>query len=275
MIVRELSRKHPEYVTIAHISDLHFTQDTRFPPDPGGAHLAQLIEDIKNFQPDILAVTGDFADNPFSNALKQLSLDLFSHEAGWDAWNRSLRDTFVRSRNFLEDLCRQCHIEPAIGLFVVPGNHDYRLQGTYSGILFKCFRRRYSAEALKSSFAEVFAGRGGDETFTVLCRHAADPLNLVLRLVCLDSNDTDAYLNFATGAITQRELDRIDSLRAQPDSPPEARSAPTFRVCLVHHHPLPVVTAEALRDRPPAGTVSTRSTPSGRSNRRATVSRPA
>lgn len=156
MIVRELSRKHPEYVTIAHISDLHFTPDTRFPPDPGGAHLAQLIEDIKNFQPDILAVTGDFADNPFSNALKQLSLDLFSHEAGWDAWNRSLRDTFVRSRNFLEDLCRQCHIEPAIGLFVVPGNHDYRLQGTYSGILFKHLEedtapRRSNRRSLKCS----------------------------------------------------------------------------------------------------------------------------
>ena len=38
---------------------------------------------------------------------------------------------------FLQHICNKLEIDPTKGLFVVPGNHDYRISGLYSGFIFK------------------------------------------------------------------------------------------------------------------------------------------
>ncbi len=251
MAIRHINRKQAKRVTIAHISDLHFTPDTPFPDETGGSHLKALISDIREKEPDILVVTGDLADNPLRDRLVELMADLGGDEI--DRFNERLPKTFSRVREFLDRACRQCGVDPGNGLFVVPGNHDYRLQGFYSG---GWWGRKYTAEAVRSSFTDIFRDcYGSDEAFTLACHHPTDRSDVVLRIVCLDSNGTDAYLNFATGAVSQAELGKVDLLGNEEELTPELKKAVQFRVCLVHHHPLPVVTAEAFRELPPAGLI--------------------
>jgi len=242
----ELTRKHSGRVTIAQISDLHFTTDTKLSPKDMSPHLKALVDDIAKQAPDLLCVTGDIAENPWRTALRELTAEALGDDTSLTQWNDSLEETFKRAREFLSFACDECRIDPTKGLFVIPGNHDYRIQGVHSGWLFS---RKRSAQAAKSTFESIFAGMFPDSIVTLVCHHGEDPI--VLRIACLDSNSTDAYLNFATGAIEQPELDKLDCLgHALPGG---LEKALQFRVCLVHHHPLPVVTAEALRDVTPSG----------------------
>ncbi len=243
MNVRPIRRRDPKHVTIAHISDLHFKPTTSFPRfvaahgnEPaimveGDANLRELVRDLAAQKPDILAVTGDIADNPFSQALKELLVP--QDERQLSEWNSSLTKTFADARVFLNEVCRVCGIEPA-ALFVIPGNHDFRLQGTYSGWGWK---KKYQAESIASSFMQAFQGCGMEGPGAVVCYapDAGDP-TIILRLVCVDSNDTDAYLNFATGAVSQSNLEKIDRLNAPlPAIDPEPINPSVFRLCLVHH----------------------------------------
>lgn len=262
MALRELARHNTRNLTIAHISDLHFTQDTDFPQiqtnqdgnsflTRGDAHLRNLINDIAAQKPDILAVTGDIAENPFADKLRNLLVP-DTRDPELSRWNDSLSVVFERANQFLHNACIVCDIN-STGLFVIPGNHDLRLQGTYSGGF---WRRKYQATAAESCFAQVFSGCAGEPDVTILCCRSPEKNGptIMLRIVCLDSNDRDAYLNFATGAVSQSNLEKIDLLKQTSQL---LIDDAVFRIVLVHHHPLPVVPAEALRDKkPPVGIVT-------------------
>ncbi len=83
-------------VKIAHISDLHY--ESR---DATAA--SELIDALKQEQPDYLIVTGDFANNPWK-----------------------LTDPQV----YVSDLCTQCGLDKS-KTFAVAGNHDYRILGNF------------------------------------------------------------------------------------------------------------------------------------------------
>jgi len=208
----------------------------------GDDHLRNLVSEIAEQKPDLLAVTGDIADNPFSERLKELlSLDPRENEK-LSAWSDSLAATFQRAKRFLDDVCLSCEVNPR-ALFVIPGNHDFRLQGTYSGGWFR--EKKYHARAAASAFSTVFADSWSKEDATIVFADPGNGPSFVLRIACFDSNDEDAYLNFATGAIAQVDLERINRLREVEGAKTDST---VFRLCLVHHHPLPVVAAEAFRD---------------------------
>src|SRR5712664_4742446 len=96
------TRKHPKYVTIAHISDLHFNSSTQFPPaDNSNVHLIKLIRNLKDHQPDLLCVTGDIADNTWRDSLKGWSFEPIGDQEKLEGWNLQLKATFQRSLAFL------------------------------------------------------------------------------------------------------------------------------------------------------------------------------
>lgn len=256
---RELTRRDSKRVVIAHISDLHFTAETRFPelqspekrnapeeknaPMTGGeTHLRTLVADIAEQKPDLLAVTGDIADNPFAERLRELFALTRTENSEAAIWSDSLGATFKRAKRFFEDICLSCNINP-LALFVIPGNHDCRLQGTYSGGWLG--QKRYYAKAAAEAFSTTFATYWSKQDSTIFFSDPGNGTPIVLRIACLDSNDSDAYLNFATGGVSQIDLESIDRLKVANGAPKEAT---LFRICLVHHHPLPVVTAEVVRD---------------------------
>src|SRR5436853_4676831 len=118
-------RKHNDYITIAHISDLHFKKDIELPDfNKGqnstmiGAHLKTLIEDVQKFGTDILCLTGDIEDNTWKEALRRADLSSLNNEERLADWNTHLTIVFERMRTFLEDACKQLSINPQEGLFV-------------------------------------------------------------------------------------------------------------------------------------------------------------
>jgi 3',5'-cyclic AMP phosphodiesterase CpdA len=240
-------RKNDEFFTIAHISDLHFESSTVFPPDLGNVHLEKLIADVGYYSPDILCVTGDIAENPWSEALRISNIRRLGSKTEFSQWNSSLLLTFRKSLAFLYHACRQWSIEPSTGLFVIPGNHDYRIQGTYGGFLGK---KLQGVQALKGAeFREVFGSHFRNSTIASKDNRGQWPI--VIKIVCLDSNDTDAFMNFATGAVSTEELKKLEYFEDQesPEFLQLIGNFIEFRACLVHHHPLPVVPAEVLRDK--------------------------
>jgi len=98
---RELSVEAPKDTIIAHISDLHLSTD-----DARGV-FDLLEDDISNFAPAVILVTGDLVDNP-------------------------VFDDLVTVRDRLVKLCKAVNIDHQSRLIVVPGNHDYRWFGLFN-----------------------------------------------------------------------------------------------------------------------------------------------
>lgn len=242
-----MNRKDDHFFTIAHISDLHFESSTKFPPGSENVHLKKLIEDINIYSPDILCVTGDIAENPWREALRLSNLSNLGREADFSQWNSSLSQTFRRTLEFLKHACNRCAIESNDGLFVIPGNHDYRIQGIYGGFLGNKLRGVQATQ--RGEFTEVFGPYFRNSTILSMDKKQQWPI--VVKIVCLDSNESDAFMNFATGAIPVGELKKLEYFeeKGSEESAAPEESAIEFRTCLIHHHPLPVVPAEALRER--------------------------
>ena len=201
--------KTPEQITIIHLSDLHFGSQSSL-------QIAALLADLKKFkdQADLVFCTGDLTDNPLLAAVKKKT-----HLAAMKA-----------VRAFLESICREYRINPATNLFVVPGNHDYRVQGLFwrkSGKRFfnkkRCFRYYF--------------------------RNELRP-NLGLVIYSFDSNSSDGYLNFASGAIDPEDLVSFANQMQDWESQCADFHALT-KIVLLHHHPMPIAETEsrAVTDR--------------------------
>ena len=229
-------RKHPDRVTLAQISDLHFTVDTQVPRDgrSGDVVLERLRDDIAQQQPDVLVVTGDVADSGAGDAVYEDWAAKLRRAVGMPAptFRDVLLHTWKSALQYFQDVCRACAIDPATRLFVVPGNHDYRVQGMALGI-----------DHVEADFRGVFGPYLRDAH---LAFGATDQAPIGLSIVSIDSNPTPAeYSSLATGLVRVGELRKLGFLA-------EARRAPAtaawFRICLLHHHPLPVVPAEVFSE---------------------------
>lgn len=148
--------------------------------------------------------------------------------------------TFNNIRVALENLCAGVNLNSVSSLFVIPGNHDLRLSG------FICTRPGYrrGTKLFRSVFDKYYPEAVREITTkpkSTGCIVANDLITL--KIVCLDSNLVDRSFNFATGQISDKELQK---LTASKNLETRTVANPSeFRICLVHHHPLPVIDADA------------------------------
>ena len=187
---------------IAHISDLHFQPDTKFEE----AKLQALISCLKNeVKPDLLVVTGDLID---------YSIQHFRAP--------DVRRALQNSRKFLELLCSKLGLQPNKSMFIIPGNHDYRLVGN--------FRTQASRERFDEQFKD-FMGVG------VLP-------DLKTILFTFDSNTEDDSMNFACGRVDEKSFIELDDTVKTLAQQTSYRWFDCTKIALVHHHPMPIPPSE-------------------------------
>lgn len=202
-------RKRRGETVIAHISDLHFTSQTN--PDEWLWHA--LTADLRNkkSQIDLLAVTGDLIDSPFSGVIARF----FGNED-------EAPQAFSRVSGYLLSLCRELNIDPKEGLVVVPGNHDYRIKG----MIQKKGQSTKFLTTFKDSFRPVLLPSLG------LC------------IFVVDSNVIEKGVNLATGLVDRNDLlsfyEFTNRLRTE--------NADAWHSCtkivMLHHHPMPIAATE-------------------------------
>lgn len=244
---------------LLHISDLHFLSTHQWPPldgnEPWASRLLALRDDVKSMRPDLIAVTGDIADN---NA--------------WEAAEGDLRLAWRNALTFLGDLCSVAHLDPEHRLFVVPGNHDVKVLGNISRSTIRklnghwalragrralLFGLGMAAAALKAkdlldearlnkligdAVLERLQVDGGDfrKIFAPHVRsRAVDDLQVCV--FCVDSNaPADPTLNFAQGIVTAAEGRALQSAASEMEERLNSRYATFDKIVLVHHHPMPM-----------------------------------
>lgn len=199
-------RKREDRTVIAHISDLHFTSSTNISDAPWETLLIDLVDKSRGGI-DVLVVTGDLIDSPATGLPKQL-LGLLT---GKD----EIKLAFERVSEYLLKLCSVLNIKPEQGLFVVPGNHDYRISGIH--------RSRSQPERFR-------------ECFENFCRPLVLP-NLNLCVFVLDSNVME-FLDLASARVG--DLEQFYKLTQLIPN----ESARFTRVALLHHHPMPIAANE-------------------------------
>lgn len=215
-----MEAKNPQKVTILHLSDLHFRSDTDVKQVP----ISALKTDLLQFRDaiDLVACTGDLTDNPLSESRL------------WNFFDRDVRDQSEHElamqgvRRFLKGVCNACKVDPQKRLFVVPGNHDYRIQGLV--------HNQASVDLFNKYFSEYF-------------RNALIP-ELNLLIYSFDSNSTDPRMNFATGLVTQDHLVSFKNQLLQWKNDYSQVFGALNKIALVHHHPMPISETEkrAVRD---------------------------
>jgi len=205
----DVHRKTPGQTVIAHISDLHFTSRTNFETGPWAA----LLEDLtSNNRPkvDLLAVTGDLIDASFRDSIRSLFPKAIIKDP--------IEEAFLKVNTYLRKLCGALDVKCDTGLFVVPGNHDYRAKG----ILL--------SKKQPGKFYNVFK---------TCCRPVLLP-QLHLCVFVLDSNTMRNKYDLATGLI---EKDDLVKFRGFAEKIRPHNSACT-RIVLLHHHPMPIPARE-------------------------------
>lgn len=244
-----IEQQEHDHVTIAHLSDLHLVptgSEPRFEANPDiESNWNGLIQDIAEQKPDLICVTGDIADNPFSDHIKSTlgNISRFfellkekEEKSKFDNWGDSLEKTFISAQNLLYRICEVAKIDPEASLYVVPGNHDYRIQGfieePHSRTLFdKVFKKHFRNQRILFNHTNQFTGEED---------------SMILSLVGFDSLAIDPFANFATGAISLEEYEKFKFFKQKLEGNILTRG-PEFRVSLVHHHPLPVIPVEYFR----------------------------
>jgi len=177
--------EHQMTTKIAHISDVHFESGNPQVFD-------RLAEALKRQRPQLLIASGDFVDNP---------------------WNLS------KSLQWLQELCEQCGISAEEDLFVVPGNHDYRILGNIGF-------RPIVAMFLRKHFRTWWK-----EGIVVDRRHN-------ITVVSIDSNPI--CFGFARGRVSYRQIRKLKNQFRRLS--PETRNfiGGSHKIAVLHHHPFPV-----------------------------------
>ncbi len=192
-------RKTPGQTVIAHLSDLHFDTSTRTDGPVWAALTADLTEAAGKI--DVLAVTGDLIDGSVTDAFR-------------------MDKAFRNVHDYLLSLCLSANVERR-GLFVVPGNHDVKLQGIIG------FR---STQA--DTFRSVFGAHGEHAYFPEL--HAF--------IFPFDSNVNLSPIELAAGSVAETDLTFFKSVVGEAEKIPEWNRC--TRVALLHHHPMPIAATE-------------------------------
>ena len=122
---------------IVHISDLHIVSNTDFTALPW----AGLVNAVNELKPDLIVATGDIADNPWSELLSNRRRSIIAkvrmlasraRSAKGRNWDSTLETVLRNARSFLERLCMSAELDVRTQLKVIPGNHDYRVQGIFA-----------------------------------------------------------------------------------------------------------------------------------------------
>lgn len=192
-----------DFIRIAHLSDLHFTSE-----ETNNAYYEAVKNDLSNLKPDLIAVTGDIADN--------MDLDLSDID---------IYKSFQSTKKFLENLCNLCKLDPKYRLFIVPGNHDYRCKGVFN------FKWKFYPQKFKEIFKDYFR------------TEYIEDLNLIVG--CFNSNTTKKKINFSTGEVLVMEFNNFnENMNKWKRDAPE-KVAKAKKIALLHHHPMPIYRAEA------------------------------
>jgi 3',5'-cyclic AMP phosphodiesterase CpdA len=260
---------NPE-LTIAHLSDLHFTSEMTWPPSPDdeaklwAMRFRALADDVAEQMPDLVVVTGDLADNHL-----------------WELQYEGLAKSWDIALAFLEGLCKRVFgSEPESDwkkrLFVIPGNHDVKVLGNISPAKltqitnskkFKLARWFLSSAAraymkrkdiglsdrdLEALFdselktvletspvdVEAFARKFGAYTTS----RRIDALRMYV--FCVNSNiATDSVVTFAQGAVSASEARQFRET-AKKWQVEDTSYKDWHKIALVHHHPMPIPLAE-------------------------------
>jgi 3',5'-cyclic AMP phosphodiesterase CpdA len=196
-VVKDLSQRKPGRTVIAHISDLHFTGDT----NTDDWILQALQNSLAEAKPDLLFVTGDLIDGSVA-----------------DTATRAVQAALTKARLYVESLCGTLHLDPQKSLFVVPGNHDYRIKGLLS--------KKSQAELFRSEFGKYF-------------EFAAIPgLNAIVFM--FDSNSTDFGLNLASGYIERERFTEFERNVLSVKGDVLCNWYDCTKIALLHHHPMPI-----------------------------------
>ena len=255
-------RKDGAWVTIVHLTDLHFPPldsdrgRVALNPDIRRARWHALAGEIATQKPDLICVTGDLADNPLSEWLRSTpdvvnrlrgAFRMRRKSAGWD---EALGKTFLRVKAFLDILSDACELDQS-RVLVIPGSHDLRMQGllAFGANVQKArqqFDRVFGTQQIKSLFC--FADPGLSDQKRAL---------ITVKVVGFDSNTTNPIANFAAGYLDSKQREGFAFFEnAAFDARQLRAQSVEFRVCLVHHHPLPVVAAERPTYADGAGTLA-------------------
>lgn len=208
----DVQRKTAGQTVIAHISDLHFTSKTNFETGPWAALLEDLTSESR-LHVDALAVTGDLIDASFTDSVQSLLPKALVADP--------IEEAFLKVDAYLKKLCQGLGINSETGLFVVPGNHDYRAKGILRS---------------KRQPAKFYS------VFKQCCRPVLLP-QLHLCVFVLDSNTMRSKYDLAAGLIEKDDLVRF---RGFAEKVRPHNSACT-RVVLLHHHPMPIPARETGR----------------------------
>lgn len=212
------ARKTEGKTVIAHISDLHFTVRTN--PSEESVWKA-LSDDLQTKRVDFLAVTGDLIDSSFRD----------------NVMIGGVEEAFGKVYDYLKHLCGLLEIPIDTGLGVVPGNHDFRTKGVISTqSRFETIRR------LKQRFVspqfELFYNK-----FKTQYQPKLLP-SLNCSVFTFDSNTTDYGLNFASGRITNEDINEFVSLNRRMEAEHREEWRSCHKIALVHHHPMPIAATE-------------------------------
>jgi 3',5'-cyclic AMP phosphodiesterase CpdA len=198
----ELSQKTQGKTVVAHISDLHFRSDT----STRGYDLQALETSLRTINPDLLVVTGDLIDGYIGDMVRE---DL-------------IKQALSNVRRYVESLCHAVGLDPEKSLFIIPGNHDYRIQGLF----------------FKSALVDWF-----DEEFRKYSEPGLFP-GLRTVIFCFDSNSPDSGINLAMGLVCRERLTEFESIVDRLKADDKARWFECTRIALLHHHPMPIAPTE-------------------------------
>jgi 3',5'-cyclic AMP phosphodiesterase CpdA len=208
LLAAEPAPKNADRAVIAHISDLHFTTKSQ----RSDAIWQALCEDLRGVGGiDLVAVTGDVVDSSVS--------DNFGPNG--------VRTAFQRVRTYLlDDVCPAAAVNPDNGMFVIPGNHDFRMKGlVWKDLQFDLFYEH---------FGVYFSNRIFDA--------------LGLSVFVFDSNSPDRPLNFASGLVRENDLVTHHGLVRQMGTEHPKFASECTNVVLIHHHPLPIAPTQHRED---------------------------
>lgn len=200
------------FVKICHISDLHCQDSQDWDDNFKNLHRT-LVKEL----PDIICITGDCVNHPI-----QKSFDILASK--------------------IEELVEAYkNVSHNVYIITVPGNHDYHLFGNSVSALFKTqvnnlFKKNhkkllYCSEVRSADIMEV-------------ALNIYEKFNIAI--FPFDSNQIGKYTtgNFAQGKIHDPEKDYEAYKKHYLSESDEAAYDSSFKVSLLHHHPLPLPTSK-------------------------------
>ncbi|MDA2919348.1 metallophosphoesterase [Desulfobacterota bacterium AH_259_B03_O07] len=221
----DTKRKNTDKTTIIHISDLHIKSSTDLDKEHRYKNLSFVIKDLKKTA-DILVCTGDLIDNPL--------------EESFDEGN--VEKAMQIAQRFLKMLCQNCDLNPETSLFIIPGNHDYRVLGNITGSAWR--KDIFTWDRDPRSDRELFS-----EFFNNYFKHCA-LIDHKIIIYCFDSNREHPIINLASGEVDQNAFTHFNDCFRQLKEQLSDNFYEFYKVVLLHHHPMPVWRTENWEDVP-------------------------